>query len=461
MLKTKTLAFLFSALLLSPLLGKAESTNITEIFNQLKKRATQQSYEIQMAQEQLNQSSSKVYTNWTHWIPHLDFQMAQTRSKDYSFLSSGALGNLPFNFTPEAVSVSRWELDLTAPLFRRSVLLGIETSNAENDLNQTKLNSKIAELDWRMHSHLGNFLFQFYKELTLKTSFEIATQNLKEAQLRFNLGQKTKVDVLRAEANLTSIQAKRYSIQQDKENSLNQFLEYTGLTPSEFSSVGIEKLTTDEAKTQEIIDQFSDISAYYSQIKDISGQKLDEQVSSSSPTYKTLMSESEMNDLQSQSLMSQEWPELVFKGTINQQGNNWSEAFSANRTSYSASIALSIPLFSGGSLLSTYHEKFHAQKANQIKHEKDILNFLNQVKMEKVQIQTLLSTLESQKLILSQNEEILRLSFKSYQLGKATTLELLNSQDALIDAKLNLAKTKLDLAALTRQFAYHLGVTAP
>ena len=78
-----------------------------------------------------------------------------------------------------------------------------------------------------------------------------------------------------------------------------------------------------------------------------------------------------------------------------------------------------------------------------------------------MRINALQKLIISLKLTVDQNQQVRELSFKSYQLGKSTMVELLDSQNALIESKINLAQSKTDLAVSTRQLAWNLGVPLP
>ena len=157
--------------------------------------------------------------------------------------------------------------------------------------------------------------------------------------------------------------------------------------------------------------------------------------------------------------MAQEWPELNLKGSLSKQAPDFGAALSPGQQSYSVALVLTVPVFSGGSIFSTNIERRSLQQIAELRTQKDIFHFKSELENERSQILSLQSSLSAQTLNLAQNEEIVKLSFKSYQLGKATIVELLGSQNDLIDSKINLAKTKLDLSTQMRQFSWNLGVT--
>ncbi|MBI4925662.1 MAG: TolC family protein [Bdellovibrio sp.] len=442
-------------------LASSEQTNsIDHIFSYLKEKTLEKSYDLQSTQALNNQKSAQIYTSITHWFPQASLQVSQMRGKDFSILSSGNLGALAATITPQIYDLKKAELVISFPIYRRSVHIGLIEALNEKDLSKNQLLLSQSEIDWKLRAYLGNYLLQKYKEATIENSIQIARTNLKEAELRFELGQRTKIDLLKAKANLVALNSKKLTYQSEILASQNTLLEYTGMQSKEFFETGLPVKISTELLLAQTIDAFTQIQEALSSVQPYqtaSNDVLEKQIVEHSPVYQRFIIQNSLSQIKNQLLTSAEWPELALKGSINKQALQWNEVFSSSQRSYALAVVLSIPIFSGGSLLSSNLEKYHANQASEFKTQKDILGFLDEVENEKIQIQTLFSTLEAQKLSLSQNEEIVRLSFKSYQLGKATMLELLNSQTDLIDAKINLAKTKIDLSALVKRFAWNLG----
>ncbi len=458
----KTLFFLLF------LLPTTLQADILKAYSLLKEKTLEKSYDIQSARATYHQRQAQIFTAWTHWLPHVELQTSQMLGRDFSILSSGNLGPLANTLSPQVYSLKRAELALYFPLYKRSIHVGITHSLNEKEVAANDFDLKKSELDWRLSALLGDYLLQKYKEATLENSIQIAKTNLKEAELRFELGSRTKIDLLRAKANLFSLDSKKSSTQSQRESSLHALLEYTGLTFEEFKETEVEKISQNEAFLFESIDALTQTQSALEILKPLlrenapqEKQMLEKKMVESSPTYHHLLFQNELALSQAALLTSNEWPELSLRGSLNKQSPNWNEVFTSPQRSYSLAVVLTLPLFSGGSLVSSHLEKHFANQASEFQVQKEILKLKNEIENEREQIQTLLSTVSAQKLSLAQNEEIVRLSFKSYQLGKATMLELLSSQNDLIDSKVNLAKTKIDLSILVKRFAWNLGVPTP
>lgn len=433
-------------------------SGIEDAFRRLKSEALKQSYDIQIAREGAYQAIAANYTSWTRWMPRLDLDLSQSRSRDYSILTGGALGNLSntLSITPQFLSLSRWELGLTFPIYHRSVYLGVMQASADQVLASDRLRLKEGELDWRLRSLLGNFLTQKYKVAALQTSIQIAEQNLRESTLRFELGERTKIDVLRSKANLLTLQSKKLAYQQEKSTALSELLEYSGLAFSDIEKAGFDPSSEDALL--ELINEFTKVDQILLKVSPVLEEN---KIASMSPVYASLLSEEESSIRKAENISAQEWPQLSFRGGLNKQSNEWENSLSAGNISYSAAFILRIPIFSSGSLFSTRNEQSHLISASRLKTEKEILRLKNEIERDRNRIRSLMATLEAQKLNLEQNEELVRLSFKSYQLGKVTLVELLTAQNDLIESKINLVKSKQEFSTLLSKLAWNTGVTLP
>lgn len=436
------------------------------VYSELKALAERRSPEILSAEEAVRQANARVYTSWTYWVPRVDLSFSQSRARDYSIVTGGSIASLQeagIPIFPEAISLSRWDFNLTIPLYRRSVHVGVLQGYGDWRLSLQQLRSRRTELDWRLRQLIGSYLLQSYREAALQTSIEIARRNHREAEIRFQLGQRTRVDVLRAKANLVSLEAKRLTQIQQKSADQKALLEYTGLAPHDLAEAGFPELLSSEDRILSAINRFSESDALIASLKPLMGAEtgsaaIAERIVSSSPTYHLLLAQRESADRKLLNITAQEWPELVFRANLNKQAPTWEEAFSPEQRSYSFAVVLTIPIFSGGSVFSTTIEKSHANQAQEIQTEKDIQSLKNQVENDRDRLKSLLSSVEALSLNVDQNEEIVRLSFKSYQLGKTTLLELMTSQNELTDSKINLAANRLDLAVTARKLAWNLGI---
>lgn len=451
-----------------PRVGPNAHPIMSHVFSELRRLALSRSPDIREAEAVSDQKGAHAYTSWTQWFPRVDLRLTQSNRRDYSLLNSGQLGQLAnspagpgmFSITPQVVVLSSWFLNLDFPVYRRSIHLGVSQSMKERELSQLDLKSRVTEVDWRLRSLLGNYLLQAYRHATRQTSIELAKQNLREARLKSELGEATRVDLLRAESNLSSLEAEELTDRQDRASALSSLLLYLDIENEDLEKVGLGAILRAEDVIDQAIEAFSEISDALEKARPFLKSPHPEQetaLSESSPYQRILLTE-ELGDVQAKSWMAKEWPELLIQGSVNKQAESWGDAFSPGNVSHSVSLILAVPLFNWGSTISTYREESSARKAAIVKSEKSRQEFLNEIQNERNEIAALEKSLGALKAAAEQNQEIVRLSMESYRLGKDTLVDVLISQRDLALSKVNLAKTKIDLSVLLRKFFWNLGV---
>ena len=466
-------AFLvISGMLLGSFSWAQESVSrIDEVYARIRRLADESSLDLQIARANARRTSAAKFTSITRILPHLDLQLSQSRAADFSILQSGALGAQAAFFRPEPQNLARWNLVLSLPLYDRSTWLGIDQNSIEARLYGMQLQAKESELDWRLRSFLSQYLIDSYKSATLMDSLRSAETNLREATVRFELGSRTRIDVLRAKANVASLESKRLNYEQSRATSLHRFLQETGLDSRSVASSGLQEIISGEKSLAAAIDRFSSVEGTLPLLEPYLGETmpsdesgpnaLEARITDASPVRANDLVQEELAISRARTTLSQEWPNLRIQGNLTKQGPGWKEAFSPGDQSYSIGLVLNVPIFSGGSLFSTSIESSSAQEVARAQAHRDVIQLRNDLEIQAMRIHALRKLIESLKLTLDQNEQVRELSFRSYQLGKATMVELLDSQNALIESKIGLAQSKIDLAVLTRQFAWNLGVPLP
>jgi outer membrane protein TolC len=286
----------------------------------------------------------------------------------------------------------------------------------------------------------------------------------REAELRYDLGQRTSIDVLRAKANVISLESKQLAYGEERQAALDQLLEYSGVDASEMKGLGLDQFSDKETSLEEAVAQFSESETFRREVAPYLSEEgrtaALQKLSTESPSYHSVLAEEEVAQSQAALLSAQDWPDIAVTGAVYSQNRDWSTLFSGQFVSYSASIVLTIPLYLGGSVFSANAERRHAEKAAQLKRERDALRLRNDMETQRLRIVSLERTVDSFRVSVEQYAEIVRLSEKSYELGKTTIVELLGSQNDLLDAKSSFAKARLDFSVALRRYAALLGVTA-
>ena len=139
------------------------------------------------------------------------------------------------------MDLSTWSLSVGIPLYRRSVHLGLQQGYREASAAEAQLKVQMGDLDWKLREAVGRFLLEAFKVEALETSLQIANRSQRETELRFEMGGRTRIDLLRAQANVVSLDSKRLSFIQAREAGRNSVLEVSGLSEAEFRDVGLEQ----------------------------------------------------------------------------------------------------------------------------------------------------------------------------------------------------------------------------
>ena len=442
---------------------------IEDIFRSVLAQARERSFDLKIARANVRRAGAAKYTSLTRLFPHVDLQLSQSRAEDFTILQSGALGTQAGFFQPLPQNLARWNLALSFPIYQRAAWLGFDQATDESRLNDLQLRSKESELDWRLRSSFSQYLLDSYRCATLGNSIQAAEMSSREANLRFELGSRTKIDVLRAKSNLATLESKQISDEQSRATSLHHFLQDAGIDQNGLKSAGFSSSMLSEESLEHSIEEFSSVDKFFSRLRPFladpaegnGSSPIEKRILETSPVYESSAAQEALSISRAKSSLDQEWPSLEVQGNLTKQGPSWKEAFLPGDHSYSIGVVLNVPLFSGGRVFSAAIESSAAQEAARAQGSHDAVQLRNDLEDQRMRINALQKLIISLKLTVDQNQQVRELSFKSYQLGKSTMVELLDSQNALIESKINLAQSKTDLAVSTRQLAWNLGVPLP
>ena len=448
------------------------TSSLTEAYQRVRDRALAHSSTLELARDEARQKSSARWTAWTQWLPRADLSLTQSQSLDYSFVTSGALSGTPFSFEPEQVNRSRWSLSATFPIYQRSVHLGIQQASQDSLRSHARLAIAEGEFESRLKNAFGQVLAEEHALLSVAGSLEASRKSLTEAQLRFNLGQKTKLDVLRAEADLSLLESKKLTAIEKRSAAVNALAELAAMDRSEVASMGLisDSVPSDEAlKARELAlregiesltavdDLLQKLSPYLAPENDNAAiSAIEKRLSGHHPRIELIHAEEDLSRIRAASAWAAEWPQLSLQASLNKQAETWDEAISPGERSYAIQLGLTIPLFSFGSSISRFRERNAIRDGGETQARASALELRNSIINDRTRILTLIQAEKAQKIAIRQNEELTELSFKSYQLGRATILELLSAQSAAMEARTQWVRTRVQLASLVGNFAWNL-----
>ncbi len=417
----------------------AQEINLTPLLNninQIQEKSHSLSPDLKIVRALKSQKSAETFTRITDFFPQAYFSVKKNRDFfEERNIQLRELGLSPLNST--------WAIDYNWTLFNYGLLQSARKSFNEKNKAELELQSKEKQYPISFNSNLLNLLLSKYKKAAIENSLKKAETGKKEASLGFELGQKTKLDVLRSEANMVSLDSKKMSFIDEEQNSTSRFLEFSGLDSQDINFLN----NLDESIILSLINAIA-----------IPAIQLTEPKYESSPLLETLDYEEKINSLSLAGLTATQMPELKLQGSFNNSGETYNQTFHNPYRTHSVALILTIPLFGGGNFVSSQFEDFYARKQVEYTMKQKRQETQNQLKNSLIKINALEKMVSSLNLNVSQYEELYRLTLKSYQLGKSSLLELLEVQDNLLDSKISLAQNKIQYYSLSQNYLWQAGI---
>lgn len=441
---------------------------ILEIYAALLQKTWRDSPDIQIARRRKEQKSAEEYTAWARRLaPKIDLEITQkhffTTGNTFStdiILPSSSIEDRPY---VDGAEVTGWNFALDLPLYRRPLSLTMKSAKMEYALASNMLTIKTRELDSRLHELLGSYLVATYQLHNLENSILISRDHVGKIQRGFDLRDQTKLALLRAQANLKELEARKELNEQRLERTFRRLLDFTAIPEESHEWVQLEQLLSNEEQIEECIKFFAALETSTETIKrfladTMSSKQLQGFFVANSLLYKQITLERELGQITAKKYTQQEWPTLFVRGELERGVNTRTTDYSGEG---SIGVVLQIPLFGGGTLFSTSKTRDLAAEIANIQEYSSTLRTFNSIADKKQTITSLQQVLQKQEIQLSQQQEIVRLSLQSYQIKRTTMQDLLTSKNRLIDAKNLLMRTTTDLGSLMRQFAWELGTPLP
>jgi outer membrane protein TolC len=413
--------------------------NIAELEGQYKSlldKSTTLSPDYLTAKALLSQKKAENVTRLTGHLPKATLQLK--KEKDFFENRNASLRALGLG-----IQDSSWLIGYEWSLFNFAQIQNTRKSFVEREIAEINAEIKNDEFAISFTTNFLNYLLSKYKTSAVDNSLKKAETGKKEAQLGFELGQKTKLDVLRSEANLVSLTAQKITYSDEEETAINKFVEFSGLNSSDLDFVK----NLSEESILELINHLTN--------KEV----LSEAPSfEASPLFKNLLKEEKSNHLSLAQLTSTEHPTLSIQGSYVNSGASMDQALHRPNRSHSVALVLSIPLFGSGSFVSSHFETYFAKKQLEYSYSQKKMELKNTLTNTMTKIEALEILVDSLTINVSQYEELYKLTRKSYQLGKSSLLELLEVQDNLLDSKIKLAQNKIQLYTLSQNYLWQAGL---
>jgi len=446
--------------------------DILKVYKALFNETWVQSPEIQVAHRLQEQKSSEKYTAWAKRLsPQIDLEISQKRFFNKDLYSDDpaletqrlAEEEVAENDYKDDEDLTDWRLDMDIPVYKRTLSLAIDVAELEHNLANNNLTIKTRELDSKLHELLANYMVACYKLLNLENSIIISEEHVQKILRGYELRDQTKLALLRAQANLKELEARKDLNEQRRDSTFRELLDYTAIPEFSPSWFWLNELLDTEERTAGCINTFSDLNSGVSMMQEfLAGSTTDESLRTffvdNSLLYKKIILERDLDKTKAKKYTQAEWPSLFVRGELDRKDDTRLEDYSGEG---SIGLVLKVPLFSGGTIFSNIKTKDMAAQIASIQEHSNVLRTFNSVANKKKSITSLQKVFQKQLIHLQQQQEIVRLSLKSYRIKQTSMQDLLTSKNRLIDAKNLLMRTTADLGILLRQFAWELGTPFP
>ena len=436
--------------------------DILNLYQALFTQTWEQSPDIQVARQLKEQKSAEEHTALAkRFSPQLDFEITQKYFLNNDYSSEEIVGTeTPFT---DDKNVTDWNFTLDIPLYRRPLSLSIDIAGLEYELTLNNLEINTRELDSLLHELLGQYMVASYNLHNLQNSILVSNEHVGKIQRGYDLRDQTKLALLRAQANLKELEARQDLNKQKRDTAFRALLDQTAIPEDDPIWLWLSELLNDEKRTAGCINTFSavDLSTETMQAfldKDAKNDSLRQFFLDNSLLYKKILLERELGTTKAKKHTQQEWPELSIRGDFARKEDTRLDEYSGEG---SVGLVLNIPLFSGGTSGSTSQTQDNASRISYIEEQSAVLKRLNSISNKKKTIISLQNIFKNQQIHLQQQQEIVTLSLKSYQIKQTSMQDLLTSKNRLIDAKNLLMQTTVDLGIILRQLAWELGAPFP
>ncbi|MBC7427644.1 MAG: hypothetical protein H7336_03470, partial [Bacteriovorax sp.] len=218
------LIFIVSILVVSNAL--ADEGNLIKQFNELKEKSRELSPELKTARAFHSQKNAQSYTRITTHLPNVSLVLR--KEKDFFEEKNASLRALGIG-----VLNTSWGINYEWSLINLAQIDSTRKIFTENDKSEIDAQIKESEYPVQFTTNFLNYLLAKYKTAAVENSLKKAETGKKEAQIGFDIGQKTKIDVLRSEANLVSLNSNKTTYSEEEQTTKNRFVEYAGLAQSD------------------------------------------------------------------------------------------------------------------------------------------------------------------------------------------------------------------------------------
>jgi len=429
----------------------SEDRAILAVFDDLFRLTYFSAPELRIARENLSQKGKEGYTAW---------------AKRFAPAISGTLSGVSEINPDESASLTEqdddthgdWGLSMDLPVYRRSLSVRLDLAETEERLAENNLQIKTQELDLKLRELLASYLESSYRLFNIRNSVRISQEHVDRIHRGYELRDQTRLELLRAEANLKELESRRDLDEQNLAAAQRALFDYTGLPASHPVFEQLNQLLADETRIAGCINSLAALDSSYPLIEPyivgMNDKQLRSQFEKESLLYRKIKLEHELAGNKAKTYTAEEYPDLAVKGSLARKEDT---RFDNYEEEGRVALVLSVPLFTGGTLNSNRGTREAAEQIAGITQTQSIRQTVHSIENTRDLITSLRKVYATQQVNLRRQQEIVTLSVKSYGIKQTSMEDLLTSKNRLIDAKNALMNTTNRLGLLMRQFVWQLG----
>ena len=434
-----TILFLWNILCAMPAKAEDDTTHLT--LKEAVKMALERHPEVQIAQEEETELKGKIQEVRSGAFPQVSFHGYGLRLRDPSILNSSSFDDVPQEFrdalVPRANNMFDMGVSVTQPLYTAGKI-GTALDLARVSLDEKKTNTEMVrqQLTFKVFQAFHDLLLAQENRKVLTDTQRLREQHLEQARNRFENGVATEVDVLRSEVHAANLEPEIIR----SENAI----ELARSTLNDLISVGLDTPTNidGELEYREWQPEGLETIQQSALLNRPALESLRQQVQQARLTLSLAHAENKLSvDLEGKAGYTVREPQNFFD-------NDYSK--------WSISVNFNLPLWDSGRKAGLVLQASARVRAM----EQLLLKMQNDVRLEVKKAYDAMKSSEkaiaAAELSFRQAEKVLEMMEANYKYGAATTLDVMDSQNALAMARnariaaiydYEMAKARLRLAA--------------
>jgi outer membrane protein len=397
--------------------------------------------DILISQEETNELRGRIREVRSGAFPQVSFQGFGLRLRDPSILNSSSFDDVPQEFRdaliPKANNMFDMGLRVKQPLYTAGKV-GTALRLAEVSLEETEANAESVrrQLAFLVFQAFHNLLLAQANSDVIRETHAQRLQHLEHARIRYENGVATQVDVLRSEVNVANIEPE--IIRADNRVQLAR---------SELNNLIVIDLET----PTEIVGELEYLPWNAGSLETIQERTLEQR-----PSIKTLQHQLQQARLTLALAHAENKLSVDLEGQVGYAVREPQNFFDNNFSKWSITFNFNLPLFDSGrksGLVVQAQARVRAAEYRLEKYENDVRL---EVKQAYDDMQSSEKAIHADRLSVSQAENVLEMMQANYQYGAATTLDVMDSQTTLAEARneeiraiyeYEMAKARLRLAS--------------